>query len=135
MLSHVTSTDGSMDCSYNAPSSTKPSSYEIVLATSLAVSMFLLILIGLLYMLHCRHGKKIRQTDSMERLTDNPDHDDLSDHSCLDPTEEAGTPIKQMVTARTTAIDIKNKKKTKETKVATEETGDPSSSSSMVPQF
>jgi len=73
----VTSTDGSKDCNCNISSATKPSSSEIVLARVLLMMIFLLVIIGLLRMLYCCHGKRIHQTDSRKQLTYDPDHDDF----------------------------------------------------------
>lgn len=47
------------------------------LAAMRPMMIFLLVIIGLLRMLYCCHGKRIHQTDSRKQLTYDPDHDDF----------------------------------------------------------
>lgn len=86
-------TDDSVDCRYST-SDTKPVHYEVILVTGISLSVLLLIMIGLLFTLHCRHGKRVRHTMSLEQLH-NGDDGNLSDQSYVDPTEEVNPTGKQ----------------------------------------
>jgi len=115
-----------MDCNYSTSSDPKPVNYEVILVTGISFSLMLLIMISLLFMLHCRHGKRVRHTESLQQLHPNGDGD-LSDQSYIDPTEEVNPPAKQ----QSLAYVVSNKFK-KQTSIATATDTD---KSSMVPQF
>jgi len=86
--------DDSVDCRYGT-SDNKPIHYEVILVTGISLSILLLIMIGLLFTLHCRHGKRVRHAESQEPLHPRGDDGDLSDQSYVDPTEEVNPTGKQ----------------------------------------
>ena len=89
---YIPYSDNSADCSYHRDKPPETSVYVIVIVTSLAVAFIILILVSLLYLLYCRHGKKSTSFVELDQLNNENDHyDNTVNEPTVQPAQEAGS--------------------------------------------
>lgn len=90
--SHVYYIDDSADCSYHSDPPSRNKAYIAILISSLAVAVVVLLIVAILYLLYCRHGKKSQSFIELDELNDDSDHHDntITDHDTVQPAQEAG---------------------------------------------